>query len=164
MMNDPPTTTPFEAINKRAPHHEDFSRSDNCQSVTTLAQTPDDGSMLLQMERQWNDALKTHNNVWIESNFAADMTDISSGNGALHSKSEDIVMMKTDKTVYELLELSDLKTRVEGNAGIVTGINHLKGHDEQGQAFEVWLAFTDTYIKREGRWQVWATQHTRMKP
>jgi hypothetical protein len=29
---------------------------------------------------------------------------------------------------------------------------------------EVKLAFTDTYIKRDGRWQVWASQHTRIRP
>jgi len=57
-----------------------------------------------------------------------------------------------------------LPTRAVETAGIVTGINHLKGHDETGQEFDIRLAFTDTSIKRDGRWQVWASQHTRMKP
>lgn len=133
-------------------------------AATAVAAAADDNSQLLDIERQWNEALKTHNVAWIEKNFAEDMTDISSGNGALHSKTEDIAMMKDDKTAYESLELSDLKARVEGNAGIVTGVNHLKGRDETGQPFDIRLAFTDTYIKRDGRWQVWATQHTRVKP
>lgn len=133
-------------------------------AATALAAAADDQPQLLDIERQWNDALKTHNLAWIEKTFAEDMTDISSGNGALHSKAEDIAMMKADKTVFETLELSDLKARVEGNAGIVTGVNHLKGRDESGQEFDIRLAFTDTYIKRDGRWQVWATQHTRVKP
>lgn len=132
-------------------------------AVTTVAAAADDKSQLLDMERQWNEALKTHV-TWVEKTFAEDITDVSSGNGALHSKAEDIAMMKTDKTVYETLELSDLKAQVEGNAGIVTGVNHLKGRDETGQEFDIRLAFTDTYIKRDGRWQVWATQHTRVKP
>jgi len=129
-----------------------------------LAQSNTDQTSVLELERQWNNALKNHDVAWIEKNFANDITDTSSGNGALHSKTEDIAMMKADKTVYEILELSDLKARVEGNAGIVTGINHLKGHDETGQEFDIRLAFTDTYIKRDGRWQVWASQHTRVKP
>ena len=37
---------------------------------------------------------------------------------------------------------------------------HLRGRDEQGEAFDLKLAFTDTYIKRHGRWLVWASQHT----
>lgn len=133
-------------------------------ATTALAEPTADQTSLLEVERQWNQALKNHDAAWIEKNFAADATDISSGNGALHSKPEDVAMMKADKTVFETLELSDLKARVEGNAGIVTGINHLKGHDETGQEFDLRLAFSDTYIKRDGRWQVWATQHTRVKP
>ena len=133
-------------------------------TTTGLAEPNADQASLLEMERQWNQALKNHDAAWIEKNFAADATDTSSGNGALRSKTEDVAMMKADKTVYETLELSELKARVEGNAGIVTGINHLKGRDETGQEFDLRLAFTDTYIKREGRWQVWASQHTRIRP
>jgi ketosteroid isomerase-like protein len=128
------------------------------------AEIADDKSALVQLERDWNTALRTKDVRWIESNFAADATDTSSGDGALHTKAEDIAALKADKTTYESLELSNLQVRVEGNAGIVTGINEIKGRDEQGQAFEVKLAFTDTYIRREGRWQVWASQHTRVKP
>jgi ketosteroid isomerase-like protein len=123
----------------------------------------DDESTLLRMEREWNDALRTRNVAWFEQNFASDVTDISSGDGSLHTKTEDIAALKANRTVYESLELSDLRVRVEGSAGVVTGVNHLKGHDEQGQAFDVRLSFTDTYIRRRGRWQVWATQHTRLR-
>ena len=52
---------------------------------------------------------------------------------------------------------------VRAGAGVVTGVNHIKGHDEHGQTFDVKLSFTDTYIKRHGRWQAWASQHTRVR-
>src|ERR1044071_9615488 len=123
----------------------------------------DDGDILRQMEHEWNEALKTHDAAWFEKNLADDFTDISSGNGALTTKTEDIANLKTDKTVYESLELSNLQARIERNAGVVTGINHIKGHNEMGDAFEVRLSFTDTYIKRQGRWQAWASQHTRIR-
>jgi ketosteroid isomerase-like protein len=115
------------------------------------------------MEHQWNEALKAHDTAWFEKNLADDFTDISSGNGALTTKAEDIANLKTDKTVYESLELANLHARIEGNAGVVTGVNHIKGHTEGGDTFEVRLSFTDTYIKRHGRWQAWASQHTRMR-
>jgi ketosteroid isomerase-like protein len=133
-------------------------------AMTAPAQTPDDKSALLKMEQEWNNALKTKDVAWFERNLASDVTDTSSGNGALHTKAEDIAALKDDKTTYDSLELSSLHARLEGNAGVVTGVNHLKGHDEKGEGFEVKLAFTDTYIKRDGRWQVWASQHTRVKP
>ena len=135
------------------------------QSVDAVTKSPQelaDEKTLLQMERDWNEALKTRNVAWVEQNLAGDMTDIVSSNGALVTKTETIKLFTTDKTVYESLELSDLRVRVEGNAGIVTGVNHIKARDEQGQLQELRFAFTDIYIKREGRWQVWASQHTRI--
>ena len=128
------------------------------------ARSRDDGSALIRMEHEWNKALRTRDAAWFERNLAHDVTDISSGNGALHTKAEDIEALKADKTVYESLELSDLRARVEGSAGVVTGVNHIRGRDEQGQPFDVRLSFTDTYIRRGGRWQVWASQHTRVRP
>jgi ketosteroid isomerase-like protein len=123
-----------------------------------------EGDELIQMERGWNEALKNHDAAWFEKNLADDFTDISSGRGALSTKAEDIAKLKSDQTVYESLELANLRVRIEGNAGVVTGVNHIKGQDAQGQAFDVRLSFTDTYIKRHGRWLVWASQHTRVRP
>ena len=137
------------------------------QSVNTVTKNPQesaDEKLLLQMEHDWNEALKTHNMTWFEQNLAGDMTDIISVNGTLYTKEQDIESLKTDKTNYELMELSGMKVRVEGNAGIVTGINRIRARDEEGQLVEVKFAFTDVYIKREGHWQVWASQHTRITP
>jgi ketosteroid isomerase-like protein len=134
-------------------------------SVDRKAAAPrDDGDALIQLEHRWNDALKNHDVHWFEKNLAEDFTDTSSGNGALSAKADDLANLKTDKTVYESLELSNLRARIEGNAGVVTGVNHINGYDEQGQTFEVRLAFTDTYIRRHGRWLAWASQHTRVRP
>jgi len=122
-----------------------------------------DRDALIDMERQWNEALQTHNGSWFEKNLADDFTDVSSANGALSTKVEDIANLKVDKTVYGSLELSNLRARVEGSAGVVTGVNHIRGQSE-GQSFDLRLSFTDTYIKRHGRWQAWASQHTRVRP
>jgi len=135
------------------------------RSMGTPAESAkNDSDALIQMEQEWNQALKTHDIAWFEKNLADDFTDISSGNGGLTTKGDDIANLKGDKTVYDSLELSNLKARVDGNAGIVTGMNHLRGHDEQDQSFDVRLSFTDTYIKRHGHWQAWASQHTRVRP
>jgi ketosteroid isomerase-like protein len=137
------------------------------QSVDAVTKDPRevaDGKILLQMEHAWNEALKTRNVKWFEQNLAGDMTDIMSRDGAVLTKAEDIEGLKNDKATYDKLEISDLKVRVEGNAGVVTGVNHIKARDEVGQTVEMNFAFTDIYIKRDGRWQVWASQHTRIKP
>ncbi len=55
-----------------------------------------------------------------------------------------------------------MNIRVDGNVAVVTGVNHVKGRDEKNQPFDYRLRFTDTFIKRDRRWQVWATQGTRI--
>lgn len=137
------------------------------QLVDAVSQNPQelaDEKTLLQIERDWNEAVKTHNVKWFEENLAGDMTEIMSSDGSLKTKAESIKSLERDKTRYDALEVADLRVRVEGNAGVVTGTNRIKGRAEDGQIFEVRFAFTDIYVKREGRWQVWASQHTRMMP
>lgn len=135
-------------------------RGDNWQVVSNAGHPLNDGSILFYMEREWNDASKRGDIAWYERNYADDASDISSRTGALHGKSEEIDSMKADKTVLDSLELSELNVRVEGNTAIVTGVNHVKGKDAQGKPIDRRTRFTDTFIKRDGRWQVWATQGT----
>lgn len=135
-------------------------RGDRWQVVNNAGHSLSDAGILLYMERDWNDASLRRDVAWFERNYADDASEISSRTGALRSKAEEIESMKTEKSVLESLELSDLNVRVEGNTAIVTGINHVKGRDEQGKPLDRRVRFTDTFIKRDGRWQVWATQGT----
>lgn len=135
-------------------------QGDRWQVVSNAGHPLNDAGVLLYMEQEWNDASKAANVAWFERNYAGDASDISSRTGAIHSKAEEIASMKSDKSVLDSLELSDLDVRVDGNAAVVTGVNTVKGRDAQGQAFVRKSRFTDTYIKRDGRWRVWATQGT----
>src|SRR5690349_9667545 len=53
-------------------------------AMTAFAQSADDQNALLQMEQGWNLALKNKDISWFEKNLAEDLTDTSSGSGALH--------------------------------------------------------------------------------
>jgi ketosteroid isomerase-like protein len=122
-----------------------------------------DAGQLLYIEREWNDADKNKDAAWFERNYAEDATDISSRTGAMQSKMEVLTSMKTDKSVLDSLELSDLNVRVEGNNAVVTGVNHVIGRDDKGQSIDRMTRFTDVFVKRDGRWQVLATQGTAVK-
>jgi ketosteroid isomerase-like protein len=135
-------------------------RAGHWQVVSTTGNALNDQGVLAYMESDWNAAVKRNDVAWVERNYAADASDVSSRTGAIHTKAEELASMKDDKTVYESLDLSELNLRVDGNVGIVTGINTVKGRDAQGKAFERRARFTDTFIKRDGRWLVWATQGT----
>jgi len=132
-------------------------------SMANVTAQPGPGSELTDLEQQWCRALKEGDAHWFEQHLADDYSSINSGDGSLHHKKEEIAEMKSSTIVYDSLELSDLVARIEGNAGVVTGVNHIKGHDKDGNTFDLRLAFTDTYVRRAGRWQVWASQHTRQK-
>lgn len=135
-------------------------RAGRWQVVSTTGNALNDQAALLYIERDWNEAARKKDVAWFERNYANDATDVSSQTGVMHTRAAEIESMKTDKTVLESLELSELNVRVDGNTAIVTGINHIKGRDAQGKGIDRRARFTDTFIKRDGRWQVWATQGT----
>ena len=132
-------------------------RADRWQVVSNAGNPLGDSAVLLYMEREWNDAELARDYAWHERNYSDDFSGISSRTGALSTKSEDIASSK--KATVTSANLSDLDVRVEGDSAIVTGINHVMGTDDKG-AFDRKVRFTDTFVKRDGRWLVWATQGT----
>lgn len=135
-------------------------RAGRWQVVANAGHALDDQGVLAYMEREWNDAALKHDPSWFERNYAFDASDVSSRTGAIMTKAQAVASARTDKTTFQSLELSDLNVRIEGNTAVVTGVNHEVGRDAQGKAMDRRVRFTDVYIKRDGRWQVWATQGT----
>ena len=135
-------------------------RGGRWQVVANAGHALDDQAVLAYMEREWNDAALKHDPSWFERNYAFDASDVSSRTGAIMTKAQAVASARTDKTTFQSLELSDLNVRIEGNTAVVTGVNHEVGRDAQGKAMDRRVRFTDVYIKRDGRWQVWATQGT----
>jgi ketosteroid isomerase-like protein len=133
-------------------------RAGQWRVVSNAGHALDDASQLYYLEREWNDAIRNKDAGWIERNYARDATDVQSGNGAAQTVAET----RGDKSTYEVVETSEMAARVEGNAAIVTGVFHTKGRDEAGKPFDRRSRYTDVWIKRDGRWQVWASQGTLM--
>jgi len=138
-----------------------LEKSGNTWKVVSGAGHPlSDREVLLYMEGEWNDAIAKHDADWKDRNYAPFATDVSSRTGALETKAEAIASTRTDKFTYDALELSDVGVRIEGDVAVVTGVNHVRGKEGDGKAVDRRIRFTDTFIKRDGRWQVWATQGT----
>ncbi len=137
-------------------------RGGKWQVVGNAGNNMDDYMMLGYIEMDWNNGYINRVFSWFEKNFAADYSNVASRDGKIFTKDEDIADSKNDKSRPESAELSEINVRVDGNTAIVTGVNHVKGRDEKNQPFDYRLRFTDTYIKNDGAWQVWATQGTRI--
>jgi ketosteroid isomerase-like protein len=138
-------------------------RNGKWQAVSNAGTPMNDAMTLSYMELDWNNADMKRDTNWFERNFAADYSSVSSSDGKLSNKAEDIADNKTGKRVLESIELSDVNVRIEGNTAVVTGVNRVKGRDDKNQPMDYRFRFTDTFIKRDGRWQAWATQGTRMQ-
>jgi ketosteroid isomerase-like protein len=138
-------------------------RGGNWVMVSSAGYPLGDAAQLLYMEREWNDAMKNRDAVWFERNYADDATDVISRTGGLLTKAEAVAEARNSKDTIASHELSDTNVRVVGDTAVVTGVNHVKGSDEKGQPFERRVRFTDVFVKRDGRWQVLATQGTRIQ-
>ena len=142
--------------------HSLEKRAGKWQVVGNAGNGLDESAILGYMEMDWNTADRNKDMGWFEKNFAADYSSISSHTAKIATKSEDLAEMKTDKSVTEWNDLSNMNIRIDGNTAVVTGVVHSKGRDDKNQPFDRRTSFTDTFIKRDGRWQVWATQGTRI--
>lgn len=122
-----------------------------------------DAAQVAYLEEDWNTAEIANDLAWFEKHFARDLTSISSRTGAMTNKREELAAMKARKDRTTIAEISDLNTYSEGNTVIATGINHVKGTDAAGKAFDRRVAYTDVWVKRDDRWQVLVTQGTEIK-
>ncbi|MCZ2391446.1 MAG: nuclear transport factor 2 family protein [Acidobacteria bacterium] len=135
-------------------------RGGKWQVVSNAGNDMDDYMILGYMERDWNDAILKRDKAWFAKNYAEDFSSVSSTTANLMNKAEDVADTMNDKVTTESISTTNMNIRIDGKVGIVTGIFHTKGKDEKGAPFDRKMRFTDTWIKRDGRWQVWATQGT----
>jgi ketosteroid isomerase-like protein len=62
---------------------------------------------------------------------------------------------------FDLLAVSDMVVRILGDVGLVAGVSRLRGHTAD-ERFDLRLRFLDVYAWRDGRWELVASQDTRL--
>lgn len=116
---------------------------------------------LMQLERDWGQAIAKNDAAAIDK-FVADDWVIIDSEGNSTAKAEVMADLKSGANTTQSYELGPLKVRVFGNAAVVTGSDTeksaYKGKDTSGKY--VW---TDVWVMRDGRWQAVATQITKVK-
>jgi len=121
-----------------------------------------DEQVLRLIEREWGDAIKNKDKAWFERAYADEYTAIGSS-GKMRNKTEDIADTLSNTDTITSDELSDMKVKVHGDMATVIGRLHLVGKDKNGN-FDRNYMFTDTFIRRDGRWQAISTQATLVAP
>ena len=117
---------------------------------------------LLKLQREWLDAYQKHDPAALER-IEADGFTLTEADGKVTTKAEDVASIRNAKPPQpdDAFDVEDVKVRVYGDTAILMGRVILK-YRNKGQIVVERYRYTDTYLKRRGRWQVFASQLTRL--
>ena len=117
---------------------------------------------VLQFERDACKAFLDADPAALERVLTADFT-LTLSNGEISTRADEINELRSGKVHYDIFENYDMKARLYGdNTAVVLGKTRVKGTSE-GKQFDRVVQFTDTLIKRDGRWQLAAGHVSRLE-
>jgi ketosteroid isomerase-like protein len=135
-------------------------------ALSCLAQSNHTGEReIRKTERQWLNSYLTRDAA-VMDRIEADEFRIVYPDGSILTKAQELENLKKATTPQaELkLETGDQTIRIYGETAVVTGNFIQKGRykagPKNGQDFRIVERYTDVYVKRDGRWQVVASQLT----
>jgi len=110
-----------------------------------------------QLERHWLDAYE-QNNSEAMTKIVADEFIITFPNGSMQTKSELMSMIKNPKSSAPKMRFytEDVKSHAYGDTVILRG-KVVTEYERDGKQVREQSRYTDTYVKRNGRWQVVAS-------
>ena len=125
---------------------------------------------LIKLEREWADANKTHNTEAVKR-ILADNAVIVYPDGSTATKADEVRTIESGAITADSFEVLDPKVTVlDADSAFITGRgvikngknvvpNQKKPIDISGE-----YRFVDVYAKRDGKWQVVASQATKILP
>ena len=118
---------------------------------------------LLKLQREWLDAYQKHDAAALERIEADDFT-LTEGDGKVTTKVEDVASLRNAKAPQpdDAFDVEDVQVRLYGDTAVLIGRVIIR-YRNKGQMVAEQYRYTDTYLKRRGRWQVVASQLTRIR-
>lgn len=116
-----------------------------------------------RLERQWLDAYEQRDAAAMDRIVADDFS-ITHADGSVQTKTQIMEMLKSPRPAGGpafTFSTEDVQARAYGDTVILTGRLMQRG-ERNGQQVTMQSRYTDTYVKRQGRWQVVASQLTRL--
>ena len=127
----------------------------------SLAQTSAEKEVL-QFERDACKAFLDADVAALERVLMPDFT-LTLSNGDVSTRANEINELRSGKVHYDVFENYDMAARVyQENTAVVLGKTHVKGTSD-GKPFDRVVQFTDTLVKRDGRWQLAAGHVSRLE-
>ncbi|MFZ0917167.1 MAG: nuclear transport factor 2 family protein [Candidatus Udaeobacter sp.] len=117
---------------------------------------------VLQFERDACKAFLDADPAALQRVLTDDFT-LTLSNGNVSTRADEIEELRSGKVRYDVFENYDMIARLYGDsAAVVLGKTRVKGTSD-GKPFDRVVQFTDTLIKRDGRWQVAAGHVSRLE-
>ena len=125
------------------------------------AQTPAQQEVL-KFERDACKAFLDADVSALERVLTPDFT-LTLSSGEVSTRADEINELQSKKVHYDVFENYDMLARIYGNdTAVVVGKTRVKGTAD-GKAVDRIVQFTDTLIKRDGRWQLAAGHVSRIE-
>jgi len=129
-------------------------------AVLAKTQTGTVEQELIRLENEWNDAWVNRNIAFFERIYADDFM-VTTSDGSVLTRAQDIANVKSGDDVATSVMGDDFKVRVYGDTAVVTYRSTEKGQFK-GRGFSGQYRWTDTWIKKDGRWQIVAAHCSRI--
>jgi hypothetical protein len=112
---------------------------------------------LIEMERKWAESGCTHNGI--EQTILAEDFHGIAPDGSHYSRKEAVADAQNDKTSERECKMFEVKVHFFGdNMAILYGSESAIRPPKNGHEQTVKLTWTDTWLKRDGKWQVVAAE------
>ena len=125
---------------------------------------------IIKLEREWADANKTHSSEAVKR-ILADNAVIVYPDGSTATKADEVKTIESGSITADSFEIADPKvTVIDADSAFITGRGVIKNGKNvvPGQKKPIDISgeyrFLDVYAKRDGKWQVVASQATKILP
>lgn len=133
------------------------------QAQTSHWASPDDktAKYITDMERKWAEGVCVDNGVI--AGLLADDFQGTSTSGARFNKADELKDEKGPRSTHDC-GLDEAKVHFFGDSfAVVYGREHGVGKDPAQPNTKICQAWTDTWLKRDGKWQIIASQDNRVE-
>lgn len=127
--------------------------------LTASAQPAAPEAQITKLITEWADARVKGDVGFLEKFYAAELR-IGQMNGGFVSRKDDIALFAERRIKPEYIRDTDVKVSIYGETAVVTCTESLKG-TYNGKPGEMALQMLNVLIRRDGRWQLVASQSAR---
>ena len=113
---------------------------------------------LATIEKEWIQARLKGDVAYLERLYAPELR-ITGADGSVIERNTDIARFASGAIKPQSMEREDMQITVYGDAAVVIGRDNLKG-TYNGVSGGGSVRFTHVYVRRDGRWQLVASQGT----